>query len=290
MTGYSVVARQRRDRLGEGPLWVPARGELFWLDIEGHAMHRLHLARGDVATLQFDEPIGWILPCAREAGFIAGFKSGFAFLDVDTGARTHIGAPEPHRPDNRLNDAKVDAHGRIWAGTKDDSGRTDSGTLYRLDHDLGWQAMDGGYGVTNGPTFSPDGRVLYHTDSNARTIFAFDLGEDGSLENKRAWVRFEEAWGYPDGMCTDAEGCVWVAHWDGGRISRFSPAGEWMRSINLPASNITSCAFAGETLDRMFVTSSLIDHEDEPLAGALFEVDPGVRGLASPVFGASPAG
>ena len=110
------------------------------------------------------------------------------------------------------------------------------------------------------------------------------MNDDGTIANKRVWLRFEDAWGYPDGMCADAEGCVWIAHWDGGRISRFSPEGKHIRSIELPASNITSCTFAGPKLDRMFVTSSFVDHEDEALAGALFEVGAGVSGQAQILY------
>lgn len=281
---YSIVERPLRDRLGEGPTWIAERGELIWVDIEGHAVHRMKLASGQVATLSVGEAVGWVLPRSGDPAFIAGLKSGFALLDLDSGRREALGSPEPDRPDNRLNDAKVDNWGRIWTGTKDDSGRTRSGSLYRLDADLRWQMMDEGYGVTNGPTFGIDGHTLYHTDSAARTVYVFDMSAGGSISNKRVWLRFEESWGYPDGMCTDAEGCIWIAHWEGGRISRFAPDGAHLRSIELPASNITSCAFAGEKLDRMFVTSSMIDHDDEPLAGALFEVDPGVKGVSSSLF------
>ena len=138
--------------------------------------------------------------------------------------------------------------------------------------------------MANGPAFSLDGRTLYHTDSGVRTIYAFDLAADGSLAGKREFVRFREDWGFPDGMTTDAEGCLWVAHWAGARISRFDPAGALIRSIALPASNITSIAFAGPGLDRMFVTSSTIGREDEPEAGSLFELDPGVRGVPPRAF------
>lgn len=281
---FSIVERPSRDRLGEGPVWLAGRGELIWVDIDGHAVRRMNLASGQVTSVDVGERVGWVLPRAGDLGFIAGLKSGFALLDLDSGRIQALGSPEPDRPDNRLNDAKVDNRGRIWAGTKDDTGRTNSGSLYRLDADLRWHRADGGYSVTNGPTFGIDGLTLYHTDSPARTIYAFDMTEDGTLSNKRVWLRFEESWGYPDGMCTDAEGCIWVAHWEGARISRFAPDGRHLRSIKLPASNITSCAFAGENLDRMFVTSSTIDHDDEPLAGALFEVDPGVKGVSSSLF------
>lgn len=281
---YEVVSRDTRDTLGEGPVWIPASKELLWVDILRPAVHRLSLADGSITTREVEETIGWVLPVAGRPQVMAGFRSGFWMLDLDTGRRVEVGAPERDRPDNRLNDAKVDPFGRIWAGSKDDTDQKSSGALYRLDPDLGWFRMDDDYGVANGPTFSPDGGILYHTDSAARTIYAFDLESDGSIGNKRPWVIFPEAWGYPDGMTTDAEGHVWVAHWDGGRVSRFAPSGELSGTIELPASNITSCAFAGDGLDRLFATSSTLGHEDEPLAGALFEVDPGVTGIAPTLF------
>ncbi|QJU58322.1 SMP-30/gluconolactonase/LRE family protein [Sphingomonas sp. AP4-R1] len=279
-----IVERAVRDTLGEGPVWDPARGELVWVDILAPCVHRLSLEDGRVDTMPVDEPVGWVLPRAGATDFVAGFRSGFHFLDLETGARRAIGTPESDRPQNRLNDAKVDPMGRIWAGSKDDSDQLASGALYRLDPSLSWSRQDDGYGIANGPTFSPDGRTLYHTDSAARQIYAFDMARDGSLSGKRLWLTFEEEWGYPDGMTTDAEGCIWIAHWDGGRISRFSPDGVWRTSIALPASNITSCAFAGDRLDRLFVTSSTIGREDERHAGALFELAPGVAGLPPTLF------
>jgi sugar lactone lactonase YvrE len=137
---------------------------------------------------------------------------------------------------------------------------------------------------SNGPTFSPDGATLYHTDNARRVVYAFDLNENGALANKRVFVRFEDAWGYPDGMTTDSEGGVWIAHWDGARVSRFTPDGALDRSIALPVSRPTSCVFAGDELERMFVTSASIGREDEPLAGGLFEIDPGVRGAPAHMF------
>lgn len=281
---YRVVQREGRDRLGEGPVWVAASGAVFWVDIKGRALHRLQLATEAVTSLSIGEPIGWVLPRAQCTDFIAGLKSGFVVLDPATGAVERIGDPEPDRPGNRLNDAKTDARGRIWAGTMDDAEQAATGALYRLDPDHRWSRHDAGYRVTNGPTFSPDGATLYHTDSAARTVFAFDLADDGTLSNKRLWLAFQEDWGHPDGMTTDIDGGVWIAHWGGGCISRFSPDAKLMQSIALPASNITSCVFAGPDLTRMFVTSASVGCEHEPLAGALFEVDPGVRGLGATEF------
>jgi xylono-1,5-lactonase len=134
------------------------------------------------------------------------------------------------------------------------------------------------------PHVQPDGTVLYHNDSARRVVYAFDLSAGGELTGKREFIRFESEWGYPDGMTTDAEGGIWIAHWDGGRVSRFRPDGTLERSIYLPASNITSCAFAGADLDRLFVTSASLNREGEPEAGALFEVHADVCGLPAPAF------
>jgi sugar lactone lactonase YvrE len=260
------------------------RGVLFWVDILAPALRSLDPRSGVVSTWDFSEKIGWAIECAGHDGFIIGLKSGFARLDLETLDIRHIGNPEPDRPHNRLNDAKVDRAGRIWAGTMDDREVEASGALYCLDAGLGWARHDDGYGVTNGPTFSPDGATVYHTDSLDRTVFAFDLTDEGALINKRPFVRFGDSWGYPDGMCTDAEGGIWIAHWGGGRVSRFSPDGRLDRFIALPASQVTSCAFGGRDLDRMFVTSAAVGVEGEALAGALFEVESGTRGIAPTLF------
>jgi D-xylonolactonase len=283
--GIRIVARAGRDRLGEGPIWVPERGTLFWVDIEAPALNWLDRASGETGRRPFPEPLGWIIPRAGRRDFIVGLKSGFATYDLDADRIVPIGDPEPDCPDNRLNDAKVDFAGRIWAGSMHQAEAAVSGSLHRLDPDLTWQRMDGDYGVANGPTFSLDGRTLYHSDSAARTVYAFDLAEDGTLSGKRPFLRFPDAWGWPDGMTTDAEGCLWIAHWGGGRLSRVDPDGRLMRAILLPAPNITSCAFAGEGLDRLFVTSASRGAEGVPEAGALFELDVGVLGLPPRAFG-----
>ncbi|MBB2963500.1 SMP-30/gluconolactonase/LRE family protein [Methylobacterium sp. R2-1] len=279
-----IVARPERDRLGEGPVWLPERGQLLWVDIEAPAIRWLDPASGRTGSHVFAEPIGWVIPRAGRSDFVVGLKSGFAFFDPEAGSLDPFGDPEPEHPDNRLNDAKVDFAGRIWAGSKHCTDAAVSGALHRLDPDLTWHCYDRGYGVANGPTFSLDGRILYHTDSAARTVFAFDLGEDGALSRKRTFLRFPDEWGYPDGMTTDAAGCLWIAHWGGGRISRFGPDGTLLRSIALPATNITSCAFAGPDLDRLYVTSAALGCQHEPAAGALFVLDPGIPGLPPRAF------
>jgi sugar lactone lactonase YvrE len=276
----------RRDRLGEGITWSPRRNAIFWVDILSCSLQRLDLDSGRVQRWGFPEPIGWAVERAGFDGLIVGLKSGFYACSLDPFELTSIGNPEPDRPHNRLNDAKVDHEGRIWAGSKDDreEGAEPAGALYRLDPDRRWSRQADGYQITNGPTFSPDGRVLYHADTINRLIFTFDMSAEGILTNKREFIRFDDSMGYPDGMTTDALGGIWVAHWGGGRVSRFHPDGRFDRAIALPTSQITNCTFAGSGLDRMFVTSAAVGKETDPMAGGLFEVDPGVTGLPPTPF------
>jgi sugar lactone lactonase YvrE len=277
--------------LGEGPLWSPREAALYWVDIKAPALHRYRPEDGDRTSWVMPEPIGWVIERANGEGLVAGFKDrGFAFLTPGTMTPEVIGQPEPDYPDNRFNDAKADAQGRIWAGTMDDNEREAHGSLYRLDPDLDWHRVDKGYVVTNGPALSPDGRTLYHTDTFEGTIYAFDISKGGKLKNKRVFITIPEGDGYPDGMTCDAEGCLWVAHWGGWRITRFTPSGQVDRVIEMPVSQVTSVAFGGAGLDRLFVTSASIglsekELEEQPLAGALFELDPGVKGLPAGQFG-----
>ncbi|MDB5430044.1 MAG: Gluconolactonase [Caulobacter sp.] len=267
--------------LGEGPLWSDRDNAVYWVDILAPAVHRYGLGDGSTRSWPMPEPIGWLIERRDAAGFIAGFRSGFALLELEPLRIRPLLNPEPERPQNRMNDAKADAAGRIWAGTMDMAIVEASGALYRFDPTGACRRMDDGYRITNGPAFSPDGRSLYHTDSERRSVYRFDLSPDGELGARSTFISFPPQWGGPDGMTTDAEGGLWIAHWGAGRVSRFTPDGRLDRFIPLPASQITSCVFAGDKLDRMFVTSAGQDLADgaEPLAGGLFEVDPGVTGL-----------
>jgi sugar lactone lactonase YvrE len=268
----------QRDQLGEGLFWSAREGAIYWTDILAPALNRLSLADGRVTRWPMPEMIGWVIERRDAPGFVAGFRSGFAELTLDPVRVVPIADPEPDLPDNRLNDAKADRRGRIWAGTMPITADRPSGSLYRLDPDRRVARVDTGYTVANGPAISPGGEWLYHTDTVPGRVYRFALDEDG-IRDRGLFIQFQPGWGKPDGMTVDAEGGLWIAHWGGGRISRFTPDGALDRSIALPASQITNICFAGEALDRMFVTSAATGLEGEAEAGALFEVDAGVRGL-----------
>jgi xylono-1,5-lactonase len=278
-SGASVrCACNVRAVLGEGPLWVARENAVYWVDIKGRALHRLALGDDTHTSWSMPEPLGWVVERRNRPGFVAGFKSGFARLFLDPLRIEPICAPERHLPDSRMNDAAVDRAGRIWAGTMDDREAAATGCLYRLDAAGNCTKHDTGYVVSNGPAFSPAHDVLYHTDTTRRVIYRFPLTPDGTLGKREEFVVFREEWGSPDGMATDVEGGIWVAHWGGARVSRFLPNGRLDRVIAMPVSQVTSCCFAGPKLDRMFVTSAAIGCESEPFAGSLLEIEPGVPG------------
>lgn len=274
-----IVVRDRADLLGEGLFWSERDGAIYWVDIISGCVNRLHLDSGHADTVRLPERIGWLIERSGRPGFIAGLKSGFAELELDPLQIRRIADPEPDLPGNRMNDAKADMHGRIYAGTMADNDAPGEGALYRLDPDFSVTRVDSGYGIANGPAISADGRTMFHTDSRAGTIYRMRIAPDGSLSGRETFLAFPDDWGSPDGMTLDAEDGLWVAHWGGSRVSRFRMDGTLDRSIALPASQVTNVCFAGPRLDRMFVTSAAIGVE-EAYGGALFEVEPGVAGLA----------
>ena len=276
-----------RALLGEGPIWVAREQALYWVDIKSARLFRLS-EDGSVAQWDMPEPVCSLAP--REGGgFIAGTRRGFALIEPEGSRFEFVGELEPHLPGNRMNDGKVDRQGHFWAGTMDDAEEAATGSLYRLHADLTPNRIDEGYKVTNGPAFSPDGRILYHSDSARRTIYAFDLEESGEASNKRVLAQFDEEHGFPDGMTVDAEGAIWAGFWDGWCIRRLSPQGEILETLRLPVQRPTSCAFGGPQLDRLYVTSARIGLdakalESQPQAGGVFMIEGAGRGIPERPF------
>jgi sugar lactone lactonase YvrE len=271
--------------LGEGPVWVPHENALYWVDINGQKIFRNRDGRTD--TWETPLKVGSVWPRAK-GGFVAGTEQGLAFTTEFV--RFDLFAnPDEALPDNRFNDGKTDRQGRFWAGTMDNRERAARGTLYRLDPDRTLATIDSGYRVTNGPAFSPDGRIMYHSDSALQLTYAFDIDDQGAAANRRIFIQFGKGDGYPDGMTVDAEGCLWIAFWDGWCVRRFSPSGERLAELAVPVQRPTSCAFGGAGLKTLFITSARRDLEGtelarQPLAGGLFAADVGVQGIAELPF------
>jgi sugar lactone lactonase YvrE len=275
--------------LGEGPVWIAEAAALYWVDILAPAVCRYTPSTGEQKRWPMPRTVGCLVPRVS-GGFVAGFKDGLALLDLEGNRLEPLTDPEPDRPGNRFNDGKCDAGGRLWAGTMDDAEQDRCGALYRLDPDGTCTRMDDDYLITNGPAFSIDGSVMYHTDSMERTIYAFDVSADGAVSGKRPFISIPEDAGYPDGMTVDTADHLWVAHFGGARISRFDPEGALVSHVAMPVSNVTSCTFGGPDLDTLYVTTATKglapdQRGREPLAGGLFEISMDVAGLPAARFG-----
>ena len=275
--------------LGEGPVWVEAENAVYWVDIFGNQVHRYSLADGAKKTWTFELEVTSLNP-RQGGGFVGTIKDGFAAIDFDNLSVAPIHLPETQLANNRFNDGKVDNSGRYWAGSMDIGQKEETGALYRLDADLSVRQVDDDYVICNGPAFNVDNTIIYHTDTFKRIIYALDLGAGGELSNKRVFTQFTgDDEGVPDGMTVDSEDCIWVAHFGGARITRYSPMGEILRVVPMPALNITNCVFAGADLDTLYITSartamSASDLAKYPMAGSFFELKPGVKGLPTPLF------
>lgn len=270
--------------LGEGPVWMAREKAVWFVDIKGPRIHRLTPGTGETATWASPEPVGFLAPLLG-GDFIAGLKSGLHRFDPASGSFTLIAEVERPELDNRLNDGFVDAQGRLWFGSMHDPEVERQGALYRVDHDGKVRRVDEGYAITNGPATSPDGRTLYHIETKDRIVYAFDLAEDGGLSNKREFLRIVRPGAHPDGPCVDAEGCLWIALFNGWGVERYSPAGELIGRLELPVANATKVAFGGEDLKTLFITTAWLHLAPEaraaqPLAGGLFTAQLETPGLA----------
>lgn len=271
-----------RSRHGEGPVWDPRRRELLWVDISDGVIHRFDPETGADLPHHVGQPVGAVAPRAS-GGLVLALRDGFAMLEGEH--LRWIADTEAERPTNRMNDGKVDPAGRFWAGTMAFDARPGAGSLYRLDQDHRVHTMLTGLTISNGLGWSPDGSRMYFIDSGTGGVDVFDCDTTGAIRGRRRLVAIAPEDGLPDGMAVDTEGFLWVALWGGWAVRRYAPDGSLERVIDLPVSQVTSCAFGGPDLSDLYITSAAMDLsqeqlEREPHAGSLFRCRPGVRGQA----------
>lgn len=282
-----------RAKLGECPVWSREEGRLYWIDIAAQRLNRFDPTAGTNQVCRLPEQIG-SFALREQGGMVVAMRSGFHFLDFDTGHLTAICDPEADKPENRFNDGRCGPDGCFWAGTMQDPAdpARRNGSLYRLGTDLGCTRMVTDIGVSNGLAFSPDGKIMYFADTNrdVQTIWAFDFDADaGMIRNRRVFATTHELPGRPDGACVDAEGFYWSANVDGWQLVRFAPDGRLDRTLKLPVQKPSMCAFGGENLEILYITSigmssSTPLEPGQPQAGSLFACDVGVSGLPEPKF------
>jgi sugar lactone lactonase YvrE len=279
------------DRLGEGLLWDARAGVLYWVDSIGCLIHRLDPATGERRDWPMPSEIGSIV-LRRQGGLLAALRDGLYAVDLPSGSVQAVNLIRTASADQRFNDGKIDRQGRWLVGTMHESPPADRihrGRLYRIDHDLRATVLEEAIGCANGQCFSPDGRIFYFTDSPRRKIFAYDYDlAAGTIANKRVLVDTAPFGSVADGQTVDAEGYLWAALLQAGKVVRFDPAGRVDRVVEMPAEFPTNVGFGGPALATLYVTSLKRTPNmasERPGAGWLFAVDGlGVRGLAEPLF------
>ncbi len=267
--------------VGEGPTWDRFRQRLWWVDIPPGAIHGFDPMSGIEQVHVVGQPVGAVV-VREQGGLLVAARDGFGVLDA---GKLRVVAPvEADRAGNRMNDGKVDPGGRFWAGTMALDMSEGAGTLYRLQQDCRVDAVLSGLTISNGMDWSPDGKAMYFIDSAKGSVTAFSYDQQtGAIAEPRTLIVIPAAEGMPDGMTVDSEGFLWVAIWGGAVVRRYAPDGALVSQVRLPASQVTSCAFGGPTMHDLYITTASsgltpVQREEQPLAGALFRVRPGVAG------------
>ncbi len=276
--------------LGEGPLWHSAEGRLYWVDIDAGDLYSSNPALDGFSRTHFGTTLGAYGFC-KAGGFILATGVGFLAWSHEGGEPKELWNPLPPRNGVRLNDGKVDPAGRFWAGSIDT--QQAKGELYRLDPAGDYHIILGDIGISNGLGWSSDRRTMYYTDSLRYTIYAFDYDlATGWIQNGRPFVQLPKtpAEIVPDGLCVDAEGCIWSAHWNGWGVIRYDPAGKPLMKVSVPAQRVTSCCFGGEGLRHLFITTahtglSPAELAAQPHAGDVFILQTDTVGQPANFFG-----
>ena len=281
-----------RNHTGECPVWDDRAQAVWWTDIPGCSLHRYELATGAHQSFALPAACG-AFALTERGDLLLALKSGLARFDPESGAVTQLKPAPFDHPDDRYNDGRCDPAGRFWVCSMRDPQDPDAraGTFFRIDPDLAVRPMIGDLVTGNGLAFSPDGRTLYMSDSNAtvQKVWAWDYdATSGEIANRRVFIDFADLPGHPDGAAVDADGCYWSAANGGWRLLRFTPDGQVEREVELPVCRPTMLAFGGPDLDLIFLTSQTPQGDEswdgQPHAGGLFSVSLGIKGRPEPRF------
>jgi sugar lactone lactonase YvrE len=276
------VAVRAEATLGEGPTWDAEAGRLIWVDILGSRVHTYEPATGRRTVMATEQHVGAAKPRAGGAGLVVNLRDGIGLYG--SGGKDFRWLHRDPVPGRRGNDAAVAPDGSLWAGSMAYDETPGGGNLLRIAPDGTTSEILGDVTVSNGTGWSPDGTLMYYVDTPTRRIDVFDV--DGQqVVRRREFAVVEEGAGYPDGLTVDADGCVWVALWDGSALRRYTPSGALDRVVELPVKRPTACAFGGAELTDLYVTSARVGLDaPSPYAGSLLVLRDMGRGLAQPAF------
>lgn len=284
--------------LGEAPIWHPLEKVLYWVDILKSKLYRLDLKNNHHQSWMMPTNISCIAP-NQNGGLIAAFKNGVAILNPVSNKVDYIDTlSDDESKISVFNDGHCDRQGRFWIGSKNpwEVGASDplkikaSGAIYRLGHEKKLIKQTDNFLVCNGLVFSLDSKYFFVANSPKRIIYRYDFDtETGTIHNPIIFVKIADDAGVPDGMTFDSQGYLWNCHFNGWRITRYTPDGKIDRVIKMPVSHPTSCCFGGSDLKTLFITSAKRDVSEselknQPLAGALFAMEMDVPGIAESCF------
>ncbi|MFF1684841.1 MULTISPECIES: SMP-30/gluconolactonase/LRE family protein [unclassified Streptomyces] len=277
------VAVRAEATLGEGPTWDAGAGRLIWVDILGSRVHTYEPATGRRTVMATEQHVGAAKPRAGGAGLVVNLRDGIGLYGP--GGKDFRWLHRDPVPGRRGNDAAVAPDGSLWAGSMAYDETPGGGNLLRIAPDGATTEILGDVTVSNGTGWSPDGTLMYYVDTPTRRIDVFDV-EGQQVVRRREFAAVEEGAGHPDGLTVDADGCVWVALWDGAALRRYTPSGALDRVVELPVKRPTACAFGGAELTDLYVTSARVGLDTpSPYAGSLLVLRDMGRGLAQPAFG-----
>ena len=285
MKTYNYTSIPSQCFLGEGPYWHVGRQSFFWVDIENGKLFEHNLKTKETKTRSFPHRLAVVLE-DREGNLILGLDRKLTKFDLDTEKLTWLCEVESEYPLHRFNDGKVDPKGRIWIGTLSTLFTEGVGSLYLVDQDLKPKIQLDNLTISNGMAWTEDNRTFYFIDTPTRQIKAyhFDL-ETGEIKLERIAVDIPENLGFPDGMCIDQEGMLWVAHYGGSGVYRWNPInGKLLEKIEVPVPHVTSCCFGGENLDMLLITTAQESLSEKqlkkyPMSGDVFLVKTKTKGF-----------
>ena len=275
-------------KLGEGTLWVKDQNSIFFVDIKKKRIFSLNIKTKKKKIFKVNKEIGFIAHFKKQI-FILGLQGEIRIQNLKTKKILESINIEPKIKLNRINDGKTDPKGNLWFGTMDNLERKiEKGSLYKLDKNLNLKKIDKNYRITNGPAFI-DQFNFYHTDSGKKIIYKIKINKKNEIIKKNIFKKFTFNEGSPDGMTLDKNNNLWVAHYHGACVSVFDSKAKLIHRIQLPAKNITNCAFGGQNNNELFITSATKGMNKAELrkfrySGFLFSVKTNTRGFVQKKF------
>lgn len=270
MTGPVRRLTEAAAQVGEAPLWLPDRKVWLWLDLFAREVHQYDPATGQDRVIAggFAENLACVVRLPGDAVLVVSV-TGFHRLSLADGAVATVACPVALPEGTIFNDGKADRSGALWVGSSDQAESAPIGALWRIAGGVAHE-MGRGFIVSNGPAFSPGGDAAYFADTFTRRVLRFALDRAGNVTGQSVFATIPEAAGYPDGMTVDAEGTLYIGHWEGARISRWRPDGTALADIAIPAWNVTSLSFGGAGMRDAIVTSAALFPGQDPVGTAVW--------------------